>query len=267
MPTLVKFFGRDTARELVAAGTAGRPDHRQQCSRPGAGYQRLRRWHEDPAPRPRRHHDGVPAPSATDGEQSVRHDLSRALLVLLVPDRRPDLRHARAGVVRRRGVADTRRFSAHLRTTSGGHQQAGRVTRRGACSRRELELGFDKLETYANFGEQVKATKRRLLEFLIDAKNAGRIDRRVRRSGQRQYAAQLLRDSDRLPRLHRRSQPLQARQVHAWNAHPDLPAGPNRRDAARLRADPALELQGRNHGRRWHTSEAGEENSWCLSRT
>ena len=39
---------------------------------------------------------------------------------------------------------------------------------------RELDLGFDKLETYAHFGEQVKACKRRLLSFLIDAKNAGR---------------------------------------------------------------------------------------------
>jgi hypothetical protein len=40
--------------------------------------------------------------------------------------------------------------------------------------KRELDLGFDRLETYANFGEQVKATKRRLLTFLVDARNAGR---------------------------------------------------------------------------------------------
>jgi SAM-dependent methyltransferase len=40
--------------------------------------------------------------------------------------------------------------------------------------RRELALHFDALETYAYFGEQVKATKRRLLAFLIEAKNAGR---------------------------------------------------------------------------------------------
>ena len=40
--------------------------------------------------------------------------------------------------------------------------------------RRELELGFDRMDTYANFAEKVKATKRRLLAFLIDAKNAGR---------------------------------------------------------------------------------------------
>jgi hypothetical protein len=40
--------------------------------------------------------------------------------------------------------------------------------------RRELDRGFDRMETYADFGEKVKATKRRLLAFLIDAKNAGR---------------------------------------------------------------------------------------------
>ena len=40
--------------------------------------------------------------------------------------------------------------------------------------RREIALGFDRMETYDNFAEKVKATKRRLLAFLVDAKNAGR---------------------------------------------------------------------------------------------
>jgi SAM-dependent methyltransferase len=40
--------------------------------------------------------------------------------------------------------------------------------------RREIELGLLRLETYARFGEQVKETKRKLLEFLIGAKRAGR---------------------------------------------------------------------------------------------
>lgn len=39
---------------------------------------------------------------------------------------------------------------------------------------RELRLGFDRLETYANFSEQVKETKRKLLEFLISARRAGK---------------------------------------------------------------------------------------------
>lgn len=40
--------------------------------------------------------------------------------------------------------------------------------------RREKAAGFDRLKTYALFGEQVKETKRKLLEFLIEAKRNGK---------------------------------------------------------------------------------------------
>lgn len=39
---------------------------------------------------------------------------------------------------------------------------------------RELAAGFDRLETYSGFSEQVKETKRKLLEFLIQAKRNGK---------------------------------------------------------------------------------------------
>ena len=39
---------------------------------------------------------------------------------------------------------------------------------------RELALGFDRLETYSNFSEQVKETKRKLLDFLIQVKREGK---------------------------------------------------------------------------------------------
>jgi len=39
---------------------------------------------------------------------------------------------------------------------------------------RELQFGFEKLATYTNFAEQVKATKRTLLAFLIQAKQEGK---------------------------------------------------------------------------------------------
>ncbi len=39
---------------------------------------------------------------------------------------------------------------------------------------RELAMGFDKIETYRKFDEQVKETKRNILEFLIDLKRAGK---------------------------------------------------------------------------------------------
>jgi len=40
--------------------------------------------------------------------------------------------------------------------------------------RREREAGLDRLETYASFVHQVHATKRKLLAFLIEAKNQGK---------------------------------------------------------------------------------------------
>jgi hypothetical protein len=39
---------------------------------------------------------------------------------------------------------------------------------------RELSAGFDRMETYSTFGEKVKESKRSLLEFLIQAKRAGK---------------------------------------------------------------------------------------------
>jgi hypothetical protein len=39
---------------------------------------------------------------------------------------------------------------------------------------RERAAGLDRLETYAGFGEKVRETKRKLLEFLIHARRAGK---------------------------------------------------------------------------------------------
>jgi SAM-dependent methyltransferase len=44
----------------------------------------------------------------------------------------------------------------------------------GQLRSREKRLGFDRLETYRAFGEQVRETKRRLLNFLISARRAGK---------------------------------------------------------------------------------------------
>ena len=43
-----------------------------------------------------------------------------------------------------------------------------------ALRRVEEQHGFGKIESYASFDEQVKRTKRKLLAFLIEAKNAGK---------------------------------------------------------------------------------------------
>ena len=39
---------------------------------------------------------------------------------------------------------------------------------------REESMGYSRLETYSRFAEQVKETKRKLLEFLIEAKRSGK---------------------------------------------------------------------------------------------
>src|SRR5262249_48319659 len=39
---------------------------------------------------------------------------------------------------------------------------------------REIAMGFTQMERYSNFDEQVKETKRKLLEFLIKAKREGK---------------------------------------------------------------------------------------------
>jgi 2-polyprenyl-3-methyl-5-hydroxy-6-metoxy-1,4-benzoquinol methylase len=39
---------------------------------------------------------------------------------------------------------------------------------------KEIAFGLDKLETYTQFGEQVKATKRKLLSFMLNAKSEGK---------------------------------------------------------------------------------------------
>jgi 2-polyprenyl-3-methyl-5-hydroxy-6-metoxy-1,4-benzoquinol methylase len=44
-----------------------------------------------------------------------------------------------------------------------------------ALRAREREAGLDELATYAGFAEQVKATKRALLRFLVDAQEAGKV--------------------------------------------------------------------------------------------
>ena len=48
------------------------------------------------------------------------------------------------------------------------------TARASALRQREIDAGFLRLETYGHFGEQVKATKRNLLTFLIGAKSAGK---------------------------------------------------------------------------------------------
>ena len=60
-------------------------------------------------------------------------------------------------------------YARHLEDTSKPMTE-----RASALRKREIEAGLLRLETYDGFSEQVKETKRKLLEFLISAKRAGK---------------------------------------------------------------------------------------------
>ena len=79
----------------------------------------------------------------------------------------------------------------------------------------------------------------------------GSEDGRLRRARQRQHTAQLLRHSRGPDRLHRRSEPAQARSFPAGNTLTDLRPR-HSRDATRLCGDPAVEPARRDHATRCH---------------
>ena len=138
IPTLVKFFGEQTAAEL-RQGAQGGPAAGQQRARARARPQRLRRRHEADA-----------APSGGQITMEFPH------LMRLVDENQCDtiyhehfsyfsfitghesVRGARAAAVRRRGAADARRLAAHLRLPrrrSASARGAGRGAAATARSR------------------------------------------------------------------------------------------------------------------------------------
>ena len=75
--------------------------------------------------------------------------------------------------VRRRGAADPRRIAPDIRAPCRGQHEARRA--RGERSRaREQAAGLEQLEHYGLFAEQVRETKRRLLDFLIWRRRRGK---------------------------------------------------------------------------------------------
>jgi hypothetical protein len=89
-------------------------------------------------------------------------------------------------------------------------------------------------------------TKRELLSVL-KAKEKGN-DLRLWRTRQRQHATQLLRNWTGFPGLYRRPQPVQARPLYPWDAHPDQAGRSGRCSSPRLYSDPALEFETGNRG-------------------
>ena len=111
---------------------------------------------------------------------------------------------------------------------------------------REQAAGLRTAETYRRFAEQVRESKRapaRRARRPAPRRQAGC---RLRGARQGEHPAQLLRHPHRLPRLHRGSQSLQARQLHAGDAHPDLFTGAARGDPPGRDRHPAVEPRSRD---------------------
>jgi SAM-dependent methyltransferase len=173
VPTLVKFFGEQTAQELVAEG-------RRADLLCGANVLAQ-------VPRPNDFVRGMKLLLAPRGVVTIEFP---HLLRLIEGNQFDTIYHehfsyfslrsagelfARHGLT----VFDVEELPTHggsLRIHARHDEDASRpVTDRVAAVRRAESLaGLDRLDGYARFGEQVRETKRKLLSFLIEARRAGR---------------------------------------------------------------------------------------------
>jgi hypothetical protein len=173
VPTLVKFFGRETAREMVASG--------QQADLV-IGNNVL-----------------AQVPDLNDFVGGIRIVLKPQgvatlefphLMRLMAENQYDTIYHEHFSYFS--FIAVEKIFAAHdlilfdveeLTTHGGSIRIYGRHkedaskpvgSRVVELRNRELSAGFDRMETYSTFGEKVKESKRSLLEFLIQAKRSGK---------------------------------------------------------------------------------------------
>ena len=102
----------------------------------------------------------------------------------------------------------------HLRPSSRGRVEACDGVGSRPCAPARSSERFNRIESYAGSPTQVKQTKWKLLDFLIDIKRQGKSVVGYGAPGQGQYTPELLRHSHGLPRLHGGQESLQARKVH-----------------------------------------------------
>ena len=220
------------------------------------------------APR-RRDHPRVPAPRPAHRGQPVRHDLPRALLVLLVRTAERGPRRARPA--RRSTSRSCRPTAARCGCTPATPTTAARrrPSASARCCERERAARLRRRSAgYRAFDEQVEQTKRDMLAFLIERQARRQDGRRLRGAGQGQHAAQLLRHPDR-PRSTTRST---ATRTSTADSRPGthIPihrSGAARARPARLHPDPALEPARRDRRAARRTSASGAPGSSCRSRT
>ncbi len=204
---------------------------------------------QDPAEARGGGHGRVPAPAAADRGEPVRHDLPRALLVLLAArGRRASSPAHGLRVVRRRGAADPRRLAARLRAPrrrGAGRAADAVATVLDARARGRARPARRPIDGFARRSCATKCDAAR-----IPDREAHGAARRVAGYGAPAKGNTLLNycgigpdcidyTVDRSPHKQGRFLPGTHIPIHA----PDASA----RDAARLRADPAVEPEGRDH--------------------
>ena len=113
-------------------------------------------------------------------------------------------------VDRRRGAPDPRRLAPRLRRATTRMRREAVAAVAELLAREEAE-GLRDPERYRRFAERGRGVEARAARAADRAAPRRQAGRRLRRAGQGQHAAQLLRHPHRLPRLHGRSQPVQAR--------------------------------------------------------
>jgi SAM-dependent methyltransferase len=173
IPTLVKFFGEETARELRAEG-------RQADLVCGANVLAQ-------VPRPNDFVKGLQVLLKPGGVVTIEFP---HLMRLMQESQFDTIYHEHFSyfsflsaekIFAAQGLTlfDVEELPTHGGSLRVYARHAGDATkpvsgRAQELRRREIEAGLLRIETYASFGEQVKETKRKLLEFLIGAKRSGK---------------------------------------------------------------------------------------------
>ena len=261
IPTLVEFFGGETADAARRRGPRGRPDaSATTCSPTCRSSTTSSRACSVLLAPGGVDHDGVPAPAAADRGDAVRHDLPRALLVLLAAGRRAGLRARTVCAL----------FDVEELPTHGGSLRIYALPRRGRAAARRPSASPSCASARSAAGltraRDLHRVRRARCETEAGAARASCSTAQARGQdassatappAKGKTLAQLLRHPLRPRRVRRRPQPAQAGPVHAREPHPGPFARADRRDEARLPAHPAWNLKDEIMAQMAHIRELG----------
>ena len=225
VPTRVAFFGEALARDRSRPRTGRRTSLRQQCAGPGAGSERLRRRHA--------------AAAQAGGVITIEFP---HLLRLMRENQFDTIYHEHFSYFSFiTAESDLRALTACASSTSRSFRpmaarcectpatrrrlEAGHRARQRRCESAKIDEGLDSHRAVPRLRRAGERNEMEDAQVSHRRQRSREVDRRLRRSGQRQHAAELLRHSHRFPRLHGRPESVQARQVHAGHADSDFRPG------------------------------------------